>query len=37
MYELGCDHAMNKEVIKIYEANKDVDKEVKFPFDTRYI
>ena len=37
MYELGYAHAMSKGVIMIYEENKDVDKEVKFPYDIRYI
>lgn len=37
MYELGYAHAMNKEVITIYEANKDKDKDFKFPFDIRHI
>jgi nucleoside 2-deoxyribosyltransferase len=36
MYELGYANAMNKEVIMIYEKNKQ-QKDVKFPFDIGYL
>ncbi len=37
MYELGFAHAMNKEVIMIFENNDKENKELEFPFDIRYI
>ena len=37
MYELGFSHAMDKEVIMIYEENSDNNNETKFPFDIGHI
>jgi hypothetical protein len=36
MYELGFSHAMDKEVIMIYEKNNDKNNETKFPFDIQH-